>query len=130
EDLTDYIAYKVAAAVMGHDQRWERFLLAKYVAIQLTEDFFASEHSLVLPDNVTNSLRMVVWCIPETRKLCYRTRVRTKLVFERSWSIFVRARVYVVAGHMINRVDETLAFTCVFVNTQDQITYHIPQTPF
>uniref|UniRef100_A0A7I4YH82 Peptidase_M1 domain-containing protein n=1 Tax=Haemonchus contortus TaxID=6289 RepID=A0A7I4YH82_HAECO len=56
EDLTDYIAYKVAAAVMGHDQRWERFLLSKYVAIQLTEDFFAPEHSLMMPDNVTQNL--------------------------------------------------------------------------
>ncbi|VDL82289.1 unnamed protein product [Nippostrongylus brasiliensis] len=56
EDLTDYIAFKVASAVMGHDQRWERFLLSKYVAIQLTEDFFAPEHSLVMPDNVTQSM--------------------------------------------------------------------------
>ncbi|KIH69151.1 hypothetical protein ANCDUO_00512 [Ancylostoma duodenale] len=56
EDLTDYVSYKVAAAVLGHDSRWERFMLSKYVAIQLTEDFFAPEHSLVMPDNITQSL--------------------------------------------------------------------------
>ncbi|KAJ1352296.1 hypothetical protein KIN20_008600 [Parelaphostrongylus tenuis] len=55
EDLTDYIAYKVAAAMMGHDERWERFILSKYVAIQLTEDFFAPNHSLIMPYNVTNA---------------------------------------------------------------------------
>uniref|UniRef100_A0A0K0D0I4 Phage protein n=1 Tax=Angiostrongylus cantonensis TaxID=6313 RepID=A0A0K0D0I4_ANGCA len=55
EDLTDYVAHKVAAAMMGHDERWERFILSKYVAIQLTEDFFAPNHSLVMPYNVTNA---------------------------------------------------------------------------
>ncbi|KAK6749930.1 hypothetical protein RB195_002129 [Necator americanus] len=58
EDLTDYISYKVAAAVLDHDSRWERFMLSKYVAIQLTEDFFAPRHSLVMPDNITRNITM------------------------------------------------------------------------
>lgn len=56
EDLTDYVSYKVAAAVLDHDSRWERFMLSKYVAIQLTEDFFAPEHSLVMPENITQNI--------------------------------------------------------------------------
>ncbi|ETN75884.1 hypothetical protein NECAME_03657 [Necator americanus] len=60
EDLTDYISYKVAAAVLDHDSRWERFMLSKYVAIQLTEDFFAPRHSLVMPDNITRNIDVPV----------------------------------------------------------------------
>uniref|UniRef100_A0A1I7XCR8 Peptidase_M1 domain-containing protein n=1 Tax=Heterorhabditis bacteriophora TaxID=37862 RepID=A0A1I7XCR8_HETBA len=59
EDLTDFLAFKVVRALLNEDDRYNRFRLAKYVEIQLAEDFLSVGHSLVMPEQITKETEEV-----------------------------------------------------------------------